>query len=197
MKLATARQAWHDSTYTPTRGGLSGLAERQLLGVAVQTTDKGVTADHAVHAALCGWVQSAIAKLHPQVRVFGEFMYSALHDDAIQEAAEEVVFAAVTAKAKRMTQAKREKAEYVVKGVLLRYRRMHQGGQSANVDPLIKPEAFRAWLFDQYGIRLESCNWDRDWGDYIKLVFETCEDIDRMALSPIAGLIYRMREEAA
>lgn len=124
-------------------------------------------------------------------------MYSALRDDDIQEAAEDVVFAAVMSKAKRMTEAKREKAEYVVKGVMLRYRRMHQGGQSANPDPMSKPETFRAWLFDQYGVRLESCNWDRDWGDFVRLCFDTCEDIDRMALSPIGGLIYRMREEVA
>jgi len=196
MKLISARQAWHDATFAASRGGLSGLAERQILGVVVQTTDKGITADHAEHAALAGWIQSAIAKLHPQIRVFGEFMYSALRDEAIQEAAEEVVFAAVTSKSKRMTEAKREKAEYVVKGVMLRYRYMHQGGQSANADPLSSPEAFRAWLFDQYGVRLESCAWAREWEPYITLCFECCEDLDKMALSPIAAMIYQMKEVA-
>jgi hypothetical protein len=196
MKLNSARQAWHDCTHTPSRGGLSGLAERSLLGTAVQTTDRGVTADQAVHSALAGWVQSAIAGLHPQVRVFGEFMYGAGADDDIREAAEEVVFGLVVSKSPRMTAAKRERLEWVVKGVMRRYRYMHQGGQSANADPLEKPEAFRAWLLQEYGARLESTNWDRDWGSVERLIFECCEDVDRMALSPVAAIIYRMKEAA-
>jgi len=196
MQINTARQVWHDCTLNETRGGLSGLAERSLLGTAVQTTDRGVTADHAVHAALAGWFQSAIAKLHPQVRVFGEFMYSARQCNDVREAAEEVIFGLAMSKAPRMTAAKRERAEYVAKGVMKRYRYMHQGGQSSNPDPLIKPEKFREWLLGEYGVRLESCAWAREWEPFIGLCFECCEDVDRMALSPIGALIYQMKEAA-
>lgn len=196
MKLNSARQCWHDCTHVEARGGLSGMTERSLLGTAVQTTNRGVTADHAVHTALAGRFQSAIDRLHPQVRVFGEFMYSALQDDDIREAAEEVVFGLVMSKAPRMTASKRERAEYVAKGVMYRYRYMHQGGQSANTDPLSKPETFRAWLFDEYGVRLESCAWARDWEPLIRLCFDCCEDVDKMALSPIAALMYEMKEAA-
>lgn len=196
MKLNSARQVWHDCTYTQTRGGLSGLAERQLLGVAVQTTDRGVTASHAAHAALCGWFQYAIDKMHPQLRVFGDFMYSANQDDDVREAAEEVIFGLVMTRAPRMTAAKRERAEYVVKGVMRRYRYMHQGGQSANPDPMSKPETFRAWLLNTYDVRLESTNWERDWGAFVTMCFEACEDIDKRALSPIGALLYAMKEAA-
>ncbi|WP_263264049.1 hypothetical protein [Pseudomonas sp. RIT-PI-S] len=196
MKLNSARQAWHDCAYNPSRGGLSGLAERSVLGTAVQTTDRGVTADHAMHNTLAGWVQSAIAKLHPQVQVFGEFMYGARSCDDIREAAEEVIFRMVQAKSPRMTAAKREKLEWVVKGVMRRYRYMHQGGQSANADPLAKPEAFRAWLWEEFGVQLESTNWDRDWGSAVTLIFECCEDLDRLALSPVAAVIYKMKSAA-
>lgn len=196
MRLTTARAAWHDSSYVMTRGGLSGLTERAMLGVAVQTTARGNTADHAVHAALAGMIQSVISRLHPQIRVFGEFMYSALQDDAVREAAEDVVFAATMSKAKRMTEAKRERAYYVVKGVMFRYRYMHQGGQSANADPLIKPEMFRGWLYGEYGVRIESAAWAREWEPFIQLCFECCEDLDRMALSPVAAIIYEMKEVA-
>ena len=196
MRLRSARQAWHDSTYSATRGGLSGLADRAALGVAVQTTDRGNTADHAVHAALAGMIQSVIAKLHPQIRAFGEFMYSALQDDAVREAAEDVVFAAAMSKSRRMTEARRDRAYYVVKGVMFRYRYMHQGGQSTNADPIAKPEAFRAWLYAEYGVRLESTAWAREWEPFIQLCFECCEDLDRMALSPVAAVIYRAKEDA-
>lgn len=196
MRLTTARAAWHDSSYVMTRGGLSGLTERAMLGVAVQTTARGNTADHAVHAALAGMIQSVIAKLHPQIRVFGEFMYSALQDDAVREAAEDLIFAATMSKAKRMTEAKRERAYYVVKGVMFRYRYMHQGGQSANPDPLAKPELFRAWLFNEYGVKLEATNWGRDWDDFIDSCFQCCEELDRRALSPVAAMIYEAKEVA-
>jgi len=193
MKINSARQAWHDCTYNPAPGQSSDVVQ---LGVVVQATERGPNANHAVHSALAGHIQSVIAKLHPQVRVFGEYMYAAHRSDDIREAAEEVVFGMVVSKSKRMTAAKREKLEYVVKGVMRRYRYMHQGGQSANEDPLIKPEGFRSWLWAEYGCRLESCAWARDWEAVITLIFECCEDLDRMALSPVGAVIYQMREAA-
>lgn len=200
MKLNSARMAWHDCAYTPSRGGLSSLEHRCRLGINVQATDRGVTADHSVHSTLAGWIQSAIAKLHPQVRVFGEFMYSPhvsreLTED-IREAAEAVVMNMALSKSGRMTKAKRGKVQFVVAGILHRYQYMHQGGQSANPDPLAKPETFRAWLFDKYRVRIESCAWARDWQPFINTTFDCCEDLDRMALRPIATIIYQMKEAA-
>lgn len=193
MKINSARQAWHDCTYNPAPGQSSDVVQ---LGVVVQASGYGPTANHAMHGALAGHIQSAIAKLHPQVRLFGEYMYAADRDDDIREAAEDFIFGMVVSKSKRMTSAKREKLGYVVKGVMRRYRYMHQGGQSANDDPMIKPEAFRAWLLAEYGVRLESFNWDRDWESVVRLTFDCCEDVDRMALSPIGAVIYRMKEAA-
>lgn len=193
MKINSARQAWHDCTYNPAPGQTSDVVQ---LGVVVQSTERGPTANHAMHSALAGHIQSAIARLHPQVRVFGEYMYAANRDDDIREAAEEVVFGMVVSKSKRMTAAKREKLEYVVKGVMRRYRYMHQGGQSSNEDPLIKPERFRSWLMAEYGVRIESCAWARDWEPAIQLAFDCCQDLDRMALSLIGAVIYQMKEAA-
>lgn len=193
MKINSARRAWHDCTYNPAPGQTSDVVQ---LGVVVQSTERGPTANHAVHSALAGHIQLVIAKLHPQVRVFGEYMYAANRDDDVREAAEEVVFGMVVSKSKRMTAGKREKLEFVVKGVMRRYRYMHQGGQSANQDPLIKPEGFRSWLMAEYGVRLESCNWERDWEGVIRLTFDCCEDIDRMALSPVGAVIYQMNQAA-
>jgi hypothetical protein len=193
MKIHSARQAWHDCSYIPAPGQTSDVVQ---LGVVVQSTERGPTASHAMHSALAGHIQSAIAKLHPQVRVFGEYMYAANQDEDIREAAEEVVFGMVVSKSKRMTAVKREKLEFVVKGVMRRYRYMNQGGQSANDDPLIKPEGFRSWLWAEYGCRLESCNWERDWEGMIRLTFDCCEDLDRMALSPVGAVIYQMNQAA-
>lgn len=193
MNINSARQAWHDCTYNPAPGQTSDVVQ---LGVVVQATERGPTANHAMHSALAGHIQSAIARLHPQVRLFGEFMYAANRDEDIREAAEELVFGMVVSKSKRMTAAKREKLEYVVKGVMRRYRYMHQGGQSANEDPLSKPEGFRSWLMAEYGVRIESCAWARDWEPVITLTFECCEDLDRMALSPIGAVIYQMKDAA-
>ncbi|MBC3948336.1 hypothetical protein [Pseudomonas folii] len=193
MNINSARQAWHDCTYNPAPGQSSDVVQ---LGVVVQATERGPTANHAMHSALAGHIQSAIAKLHPQVRLFGEYMYAASRDEDIREAAEELVFGMVVSKSKRMTAAKREKLDYVVKGVMRRYRYMHQGGQSANDDPLIKPEAFRSWLMGEFGVRIESCAWARDWEPFTTLAFECCEDLDRMALSPIGAVIYQMKEAA-
>lgn len=162
----------------------------------VQTTERQRHAGHAAHQVIAGGVQSAIDKLKPHVKAFGHFMYAPRLDVDDKETAEEVVFLMVQQRSPRMTAVKREKLEYVVKGVMARYRYMHQGGQSANEDPLASPEGFRAWLDAHYGVRLESSNWERDWGGFVSLAFECCEDLDKQALSPVAAAIYEMRRAA-
>ena len=193
MKINSARQAWHDCNYNPAPGQTSDAAE---LGVVVQGTQRGPTADHAVHGALAGQIQSVIARLHSQLRAFGNAMYAAEPNDNDREMAEEAVFNLACSRVERMTTSKRDRAEYVAKGVFRRYRYMHQGGQSSNPDPLIKPEVFRTWLKSEYGVNLISDRWGRDWEPFVQLCFDACYDIDAQALSPIGGVIYKMKEAA-
>src|SRR5476651_2821869 len=153
MKIKSARQAWHDCKYNPAPGQTSDVVQ---LGVVVQSSERGPTANHAVHGALAGHIQSAIARLHYQLRAFGNAMYAAEPTDDDREEAEDAVFNLACSWVERMTASKRERAEYVAKGVFRRYRYMHQGGQSSNLDPLIKPELFRAWMKGEYDIKLPS-----------------------------------------
>lgn len=193
MKINSARQAWHDCNYNPAPGQSSDAAE---LGVVVQSSERGPTANHAVHGALAGHIQSAIARLHYQLRAFGNAMYAAEPTDDDREEAEDAVFHLACSRVERMTSSKHERAVYVAKGVFRRYRYMHQGGQSSNPDPLIKPEIFRAWVEGEYGIKLPSAAWGRDWEPFVQLCFDACYDIDAKALSPIGGIIYKMKEAA-
>ena len=193
MKIHSARQAWHDCNYNPAPGQTSDAAE---LGVVVQSTERGPTANPAMHAALSGHIQSAISRLNFQLRAFGNAMYAAEPTEDDREEAEGAVFNLACSRVARMTASKRERAEYVAKGVFRRYRYMHQGGQSANADPLIKPEQFRAWMKGEYDVELPSAAWGRDWEPFVQLCFEACSDIDARALSPIGGVIYKMKEAA-
>lgn len=193
MKINSARQAWHDCNYNPAPGQTSDASQ---LGVVVQKTERGPTADHAVHGALAGQIQSAIARLHYQLRAFGNAMYAAEPTDDDREEAEEAVFNLACSRVERMTTSKRYRAMYVAKGVFRRYRYMHQGGQSSNPDPLIKPEVFRSWMVAEYDVKLPSAAWGRDWEPFVQLCFDACYDIDAKALSPIGGVIYKMREAA-
>ena len=193
MKINSARQAWHDCNYNPAPGQTSDASE---LGVVVQGTQRGPTANHAVHGALAGQIQSAIARLHFQLRAFGNATYAAepCADDV--EDAEEAVFNLACSRVERMTASKRERAEYVAKGVFRRYRHMHQGGQSANPDPMSNPEEVRKWMFVVFEVKLPSVAWGRDWEPFVQLCFDACYDIDAKALSPIGGVVYQMKEAA-
>lgn len=187
MKLITARQAWHDSTHAVVRSGLSGLEGRAMLGVAVQTTNRGVTADHAVHCAFAGIIQSVIVQLHPQLRAFGDWMYSSLECPNMMVATEKLIFDAAIYNSKRMTKAKQEKAKVFAKGVLHRYKKMNQGGYHSAPDPLLKPAAFRSWLWSEHNLSLASSAWEREWGEFEASCFGACELIDKMALAPITA----------
>ena len=193
MRIDSARQAWHDCNYNPAPGQTSDAAE---LGVVVQGTQRGPTANQAVHGALAGQIQSAIARLHFQLRAFGNAMYAAEPGVDDVEDAEEAVFNLACSRVERMTASKRDRAEYVAKGVFRRYRYMHQGGQSANPDPMANPEEFRKWMFVVFEVKLPSVAWGRDWEPFVQLCFDACYDIDAKALSPIGGVIYLMKEAA-
>lgn len=196
MQLNSARQSWHDCLYVPWDSQGVFIEQLGLLGAMVQTTEKQRKASHAVHQALAGGVQAAIFKLPASLRAFGNFMYAPGCTDDEREVAEEVVFGLAMAKSGRMTAAKRERCEYVAKGVMFRYRRMHQGGQSSAQDPFASAEWFKRWIDETYGVALPSCAWARDWQPFVQICFEVCEDIDKRALSPVAAAIYEMKEAA-
>lgn len=196
MKMNSARQLWHDAYYQRRESTTSYALEVGMLQASIQKTEKDRRTDVALDQALCGMVQSVIGTLPASLQCFGHWMYSPLADDDHREIAEELVFAMAAAKLPRMTEAKREKAQYVAKGVLYRYRRQHQGGQSSTPDPLPTPEAFRAWMFDEYGVRLCSENWTREWESHIDAFFQACNDMDKAALAPVSGLLYQWKDAA-
>lgn len=196
MQLNSARQAWHDCLYTAWDSQGSFIEQLGLLGTMVQTTEKQRKASHAAHQALAGGVQAAIFRLPGSLRAFGNFMYAPGCSNDEREVAEEVIFSMAMARSGRMTAAKRERCEYVAKGVMFRYRRMHQGGQSSAQDPFASPEWFKRWVDETYGVTLPSCAWARDWEPFVQICFEVCEDLDKRALSPVAAAIYEMKEAA-
>lgn len=196
MILNSARSAWHDCMYQPWDSVMAHSLELAQLECAVQKTAKRINANHAAHQAIAGYIQQAIDSLRSDVRAFGHYLYSPLSNADHRETAEELVYLGAMSKIGRMTAKKAERAEYVAKGVLYRYRRMHQGGQSSSEDPLASPEAFRAALLDVYGIKLASEAWAREWQPFVQLCFDVCNDIDRMALGPVAAVVGEMKEAA-
>ena len=196
MRIISARQAWHDCFYQPWDSVMSVAADWAKLGASVQTTAKAVTANHAAHQALAGRVQAAIATLPPCLQAFGHHMYSPIATDADREVAEDAVFALSMQGQPRMTARKHERAECVAKGVLLRYRTMNQGGMGQNLDPLDKPEAFRKWLLDVYGIELASTAWEREWGGFVEACFDACNKLDRASLAPVSRVVEALQSAA-
>lgn len=197
MKLKSARQAWHDCLYMPWDSVLSVAAEWALLGVSVQRTERDGRNRVAMHQALAGQVQRAIATLPTHLQAFGHWLYSPAGCDDHREIAEELVFALAVAESGRMTASTYERARYVAAGVVHRYRRQHQGGQSEGADPLPNPESFRRWLADQYGVELRSESWARDWEGFVERCFCVCDKLDRAALAPVAVTLRLMHEAIA
>lgn len=189
MKLNSARLAWHDCYYSPGDSLAAFAIERARLGGAVQLSEFDGRTSRAVHQAIAGRIQQAINTLPRYVAAFGHWMYNPLAEDDHREMAEAVVFVRAYDRVERMTRKKWEKARYVAMGVLYRYRRMHQGGQSANIDPLGKPEMFRDWLEAMYGVRIRSEAWSREWAGFVGFCFEACDDLDREALAPVSAVI--------
>jgi len=196
MQLNSARQAWHDCLYTAWDSQGAFIENLGLLGAMVQTTQKQRKASHAVHQALAGGVQAAIGTLSEPLRVFGSWMYSPVENHDDREQAEELVFMAAYQAGPKMYAKKFEKARTVAAGVLHRYRRLHQGGQSEGIDPCPTPELFRAWLLAIHGLELSSEQWGREWEGFIDACFAACNDLDKQALVPVSRAITIMRDAA-
>lgn len=158
------------------------------------------TAGKAADQAVAGRIQLAIDTLSPGIRAFGHHMYSALASVDDREAAEALVWEWFELRRQyqgmRMTAVKRERACYAAKLCLHRYRRIHQGGMSAGIDPTPDPEAFRQALDDVYGVQLDSRNWERDWGVVVDMLMAICSDIDKAALAPVASAMEEMKQVA-
>lgn len=197
MKLNSARQVWHDCLYMPWDSALSVAAEWALLGASVQKTERDIRNRVAMHQAMAGRIQFAISTLPAHLQAFGHWLYSPLQHDDHREIAEELIFALAVVEGRRMTASTYERARYVAAGVLHRYRRQHQGGQSEGIDPTPTPESFRGWLSAQYGIDLRSESWVRDWEEFVELCFCACDKLDRAALAPVSVTLSLMREKDA
>lgn len=169
-------------------------------GVRQDRGGRRETASKAANQALAGCIQRAIGTLQPRIRSFGHHMYSALATTADREQAEELVWDWFEARSIfhgiRMTDVKRERAYYVTKLCLHRYRRLHQGGMSAGIDPVPTPERFREAMEEVYGVKLASSNWERDWGKPIEMIMGVCSDIDKAALVPVSACLVEMKEAA-
>ena len=196
MKLNSARAAWHDSLYTARDSQGAVMQEMGLLGRMIQKTERSTNARHAAHQAVAGRVQQAMDTLPASLRAFGNWMYSPIASVDEKEEAEELVFLVAYKTGPKMYAKKFEKARFVAAGVLYRYRRMHQGGQSEGVDPCPTPESFRVWLGAIYGLELQSTQWTREWGEFIDSCFAACNDLDKSALAPISNTLKTMKMAA-
>ncbi|WP_330113934.1 hypothetical protein SA496_14265 [Pseudomonas sp. JS3066] len=196
MRLNSARTAWHDCLYSQWNSNAAHFAMIQELGVGVQKTELDNSVGICAHRALAGRIQSAIATLPRRLQLFGHHMYAPGESDDLREEAEDLVFELAYSRGERMYAKRIPKAQAVAAGVLHRYRRMHQGGQSAAADPLPSPEGFRAWVLDERGVMLASESWAREWGGFVSACFLACDDLDKQALIPVSTAISLMLEAA-
>lgn len=196
MKLNSARLAWHDALYTPWDSQGAHVEQIGLLGCSVQKTEKMVTSRHAMHQSISARIQHAIATLPGHLQAFGNFMYSPMASIDEKEEAEELVFIGAYNAGPKMTARKFAKARHVAQAVVLRYQRLHQGGQSEGVDPLPTAEKMRLWILAVHGVSIVGDQWARDWGDFVERCFDACNQLDKAALVPVSMAISAMKEAA-
>ena len=196
INLNSARLAWHDAFYSRRDGSGARLEQMARLGRGVQETDRRSSCGRSVRQALAARVQHAVSALPEHLRAFGDHLYNPLGGSDEQEIAEEIVWRLACRGLPRMTARKFDKARYVARAVVLRYRRMNQGGQGAGDDPLPTACAMRRWVLDTCGVALVGDQWARDWGRFVESCFSVCDRLDREALAPVALVLASMNAAA-
>lgn len=193
MRLKSARQVWHDATKTDCRSSFEALMEVERLGVHVQTTAKSHANDQIARSTIAGHVLSAIDKLPTHVRAFGEYMYSAEPCSYSAQVALYAVFNSAVVCAK-LNPAKKKAGLAIAAALLEAYRLRHQGGQSAGIVMFPSARALREHVQSKAGITLDARNWSRDWEAFVQGCTDACDELDARALSPIAALLYRIKD---
>lgn len=196
INLNSARLAWHDAFYTRWDRPGAQLERLARLGRGVQETDRRSSTGRAAHQALAARIQQAVSGLPEHLQAFGNHLYNPLAGVDEQEAAEEIVWRLACRSVPRMTARKFDKARYVARAVVLRYRRINQGGQGAGDDPLPNACAMRRWVLDTCGVALVGDQWARDWGRFVESCFAVCDRLDRQALGPVAMMLASMNAAA-
>lgn len=196
MRLNSARRAWHDAFYHAGGGLATQVEQIGRLGCSVQTSTRRASSGRAAHQSVSARIQQAISTLPWHLQVFGNFMYSPISTVDEQEQVEELVFYLAYEAGPRMTARKFDKARYVARAIVFRYRRINQGGQGAGLDPLPSVELMRKWLLDTSGVALPGDQWARDWGGFVQHCFITCDRLDSEALAVVSRAINLMNEVA-
>ena len=192
MRLSSAREEWHKAFYRPGDGTNRHCESLALVG-QFQDTERVRGVAGLVNETIAAHVRNVVDRLPADLFAFGNHMYHPESNDLWREAAEEFVFQLAYQRGARMYATTFAKAEFVAKAVLYRYRRQHQGGQSAAPDPLPTPERFRDFLDYTYGVALDSRNWASEWEVFVQACFDACNDLDQMALAPVARLLRDMK----
>lgn len=195
MRLSSARDEWHKAYYRPGDGTNRHCESLALVG-PYQGTERQRGVAGLVNETIGAHVRSVVERLPADLFAFGNHMYHPENNDLWREAAEEFVFQLAYQRGARMYAKKFAKAVFVAKAVLYRYRRQHQGGQSAALDPLPTPEMFRTYLDYTYGVELDSRSWASEWEGFIQGCFDACDNLDQLALAPVARLLNEMKYAA-
>ncbi|WP_273860920.1 hypothetical protein [Pseudomonas sp. LA5] len=192
MRLSSAREEWHKAFYRPGDGTNRHCESLALVG-QFQDTERVRGVAGLVNETIGAHVRSVVERLPADLFAFGNHLYHPDSNDLWREVAEWSVFQLAYLRGPKMYAKKYARAEFVAMAVLYRYRRQHQGGQSAAPDPLPTPEAFRTYLEYTYGVELDARNWDREWEEFVQACFAACNDLDAMALAPVARLLRAMK----
>lgn len=184
MKYITARQVWHDAYF----GGKENTIDQYLLlGVPIQKTVKSNTTESSCHAWLAGRVQHAISLLTPNIRGFGNFMYSPIRTLDDLEAGQEAIYDyfRYNYKGDRLTDKKLEQTYYLIVAAMYEYFYIVYG----NPSPFVTASAMCKWLYDYKGTKINPNNWERDWESVYQLLLDACGYIDKLALEPVSKVI--------
>lgn len=195
MRLSSAREEWHKAFYRPGDGTNRHCESLALVG-QFQDTERVRGVAGLVNETIGAHIRAVVDRLPVDLYAFGNHMYHPDSNAIWREVAEWSVFQLAYLRGPKMYDKKYRKAEFVAMAVLYRYRRQHQGGQSAAPDPLPTPERFRDYLDYTYGVELDRRNWDREWGDFVQACFDACNDLDQQALRPVATLLREMKSAA-
>ena len=195
MRLSSARDEWFNAYYRPGDGTNRHCESLALVG-QFQDTERVRGVAGLVSETIGAHVRGVVERLPADLFAFGQHMYHPESNDLWRESAEEFVFQLAYQRGARMYAKKFAKAEFVAKAVLYRYRRQHQGGQSAAPDPLIVPRDFRTYVEYTYGVELDSRNWESEWEGFVQECFTACDWFDARALAPVARLLRDMKVAA-
>lgn len=164
------------------------VASQVIHACETRSRQRGSSLDRSAHMYTAGKVMHAISTLAPPLQCLGHFLHNSLATAVDQNRAHSYLYFMTDQPAMHRT--RKEAAYWIALAAMFSYRGTIRGREEW------APGRVKQMLEELGGIRIDLGHWARDWAELWDLYLQRLDELEALALVPVADLIKRQTDAA-